>query len=46
MDIIRDYRRINSYVTSVAYAILENAEKYGRHSKKSVGPVTEQYQDI
>ncbi len=46
MDIIRDYRRINSYVTSVAYAILENAEKYGRHSKKSAGPVTEQYQDI
>lgn len=30
LDIIRDYRRINSYVTSVAYAILENSEKYGR----------------
>lgn len=28
LDIIRDYRRINSYITSVAYAILENAEKY------------------
>ncbi len=33
LDIIRDYRRINSYITSVAYAILENAEKYGRSSK-------------
>lgn len=28
LDIIRDYRRINSYITSVAHAILENAEKY------------------
>lgn len=28
LDVIRDYRRINSYVTSVAYAIIENAEKY------------------
>ncbi|MCB1652265.1 MAG: Na/Pi cotransporter family protein [Alphaproteobacteria bacterium] len=28
MDIIRDYRRINSYLTSVAYEILNNAEKY------------------
>lgn len=25
-DIIRDYKRINSYVTSVAFSILENAE--------------------
>lgn len=30
LDIIRDYRRINSYITTVAYAILENAQKYGR----------------
>ncbi len=28
LDIIRDYRRINSYVTTVAYAILENAEEH------------------
>lgn len=28
LDIIRDYRRINSYITRVAYAILENAEKH------------------
>lgn len=28
LDIIRDYRRINTYVTAVAYSILENAEKY------------------
>lgn len=27
-DIIRDYKRINSYITSVAYSILENAETY------------------
>lgn len=26
-DIIRDYRRINSYITTVAYGILNNAEK-------------------
>ncbi|MCB1721905.1 MAG: Na/Pi cotransporter family protein [Alphaproteobacteria bacterium] len=34
LDIIRDYRRINSYITSVAYAILENAEKYKKQRKK------------
>jgi phosphate:Na+ symporter len=33
LDIIRDYRRINSYITSIAYEILENAEKYGRTVK-------------
>lgn len=27
-DIIRDYKRINSYITSVAFTILENAERY------------------
>lgn len=27
LDIIRDYRRINSYITTVAYPILENASK-------------------
>ncbi|MBX2833580.1 MAG: Na/Pi cotransporter family protein [Micavibrio sp.] len=35
LDIIRDYRRINSYVTAVAYSILENAEKYKRQRKSS-----------
>ena len=30
LDIIRDFRRINSYITRVAYQILENAEKYNR----------------
>lgn len=34
LDIIRDYRRINSYITSVAYAILENAKKYKKQRKK------------
>ena len=34
LDIIRDYRRINSYITSVAYAILENAQKYEGKRKK------------
>jgi phosphate:Na+ symporter len=36
LDIIRDYRRINSYITSVAYAILENAQTYDqlRHKKE------------
>lgn len=33
LDIIRDYRRINSYITSVAYAILDNAEKYKKRRK-------------
>lgn len=28
LDIIRDYRRINSYITSVAYNILDTAERY------------------
>lgn len=33
-DIIRDYRRINSYITTVAYAILENAETH-KQARKS-----------
>ena len=33
LDIIRDYRRINSYITRVAYAILENAAKYQEQRK-------------
>ncbi|MGH1399452.1 MAG: Na/Pi cotransporter family protein, partial [Alphaproteobacteria bacterium] len=28
LDIIRDYKRINSYITSLAYTILDNAKKY------------------
>jgi phosphate:Na+ symporter len=35
LDIIRDYRRINSYATRVAYAILENHEKH-RAARKEV----------
>ncbi|MDH5723507.1 MAG: Na/Pi cotransporter family protein [Alphaproteobacteria bacterium] len=27
-DLIRDYRRVNTYITTVAYSILENAEAY------------------
>jgi phosphate:Na+ symporter len=34
-DIIRDYRRINSYITTVAYSILENAEKHKNTRKAS-----------
>lgn len=34
LDIIRDYRRINSYITSVAYNILDTAEKYKDQRKK------------
>jgi phosphate:Na+ symporter len=34
LDIIRDFRRINSYVTSVAYTILENQEKHSKNRKK------------
>ena len=35
LDIIRDYRRINSYATRVAYAILENHEKH-RAARKEI----------
>jgi phosphate:Na+ symporter len=34
LDIVRDLRRINSYITNVAYAIVENAEKHGKKRKK------------
>lgn len=34
-DIIRDFRRINSYITTVAYSILENAEKHKSYRKHS-----------
>lgn len=34
LDIIRDYRRINSYVTTIAYAILENAQDHEKERKK------------
>ena len=33
LDIIRDYRRINSYITRVAYAIIEHAEKHKSERK-------------
>ena len=29
LDIIRDYRRMNSYITAVAYQIVETNERYG-----------------
>lgn len=34
-DIIRDYKRINSYITSVAYSILDNAELHKDERKES-----------
>jgi len=34
LDIIRDYRRINSYISTVAYSILENSTKYANERKK------------
>lgn len=33
-DIIRDYRRINSYITTVAYSILDNAESHKKRRKE------------
>lgn len=34
LDIIRDYRRINSYIATVAYAILENAVRHADERRK------------
>lgn len=34
-DIIRDYRRINSYITTVAYSILNNAETHKSDRKEA-----------
>lgn len=34
LDIIRDYRRINSYISTVAYSILENTERHSVVRKK------------
>lgn len=33
-DIIRDFKRINSYLTTVAYSILDNAEKHQERRKE------------
>lgn len=33
-DIIRDYKRINSYITSVAFSILDNAEQHKDERKE------------
>ena len=33
LDIVRDYRRINSYITRVAFAIIDNAEAH-KHERK------------
>lgn len=35
MDLIRDYRRINSYITTVAYTILNNAENQKKRKPKN-----------
>jgi phosphate:Na+ symporter len=34
LDIIRDLRRINSYITSIAFTILDNSEKHKKKRKK------------
>ncbi len=34
-DLIRDFRRVNSYITTVAYGILETAEKHSSQRKHS-----------
>ncbi|MFK7840483.1 MAG: Na/Pi cotransporter family protein [Bdellovibrionales bacterium] len=34
LDIIRDYRRINSYITTVAYSILETGARHANERKK------------
>jgi phosphate:Na+ symporter len=34
LDIVRDLRRINSYITAVAFTILDNHEKYKKKRKK------------
>ena len=34
LDIIRDYRRINSYISTVAYSILENTARHGNKRKR------------
>ncbi len=36
-DIIRDYKRINSYITSVAYSILDNAQTHKDERKGEEG---------
>lgn len=46
LDIIRDYRRINSYITTVAYAIIENAKKYENLRRTASPPAPPPYQDI
>ena len=33
-DILRDYRRINSYITTVAYAILDNADTHRKRRRE------------
>jgi phosphate:Na+ symporter len=48
LDIVRDYRRINTYVTSVAYSILDKGEEtphwFGRFNKREITPV--KYEDF
>lgn len=47
-DIIRDYRRVNSYITTVAYAILDNAERHkqSRKDTKEAEKETQKEQEI
>lgn len=51
LDIVRDYRRINTYITSVAYAILDKGENthhwFERFAKKKEKPKNEiKYEDF
>ncbi|MCC7304807.1 MAG: Na/Pi cotransporter family protein [Alphaproteobacteria bacterium] len=39
LDIIRDLRRINSHITSVAYAIAEHQEKHKKKRKKKAATI-------
>lgn len=35
LDVIRDYRRINTHITAIAYAIIDNAEAHKKERKNS-----------
>ena len=39
LDIIRDLRRINSYITSIAFTILDNSDKHKKKRKKKPLPL-------
>lgn len=46
LDIIRDYRRINSYITTIAYAIIETSKKYETKRRTPPAGHPTQIQDI